>query len=266
MGGIVVGNWLGIDIHQHAHSHSFLYYIDHTVLQGRYYELVYEDESGVAMNITAYGIYWFGGSDYIIVGGVNRSGFIVDWNSDSEEASNWRLFKYPGSNLTHFQGVHCDSELYGINCSFAADYQKDFSTNPCFAYMYNLSAVNGSEDILWVDYEIPVDGVVFQSSNSVFMNNTIGSYGEPKRKSKNHYEYKQTYSAYFTFIPQPATLSSDNSSTLGAWELLGIVLGGLVTAYVIYLTFFYPNEINDLSGNASTNPLTKNLLENNATV
>lgn len=211
MGGVVVGNYGTYDLNtRFLISNAFVHYIN----TDTYFTLQYSETT---TNITVYGIYWFGGTEYLMAGGMNNSGILVDWDSDTHQASNWRQFRYPGADLTHFEGIHCASNIRGINCSFAVDYVVEDKTYSCFAFAYNIT-IDGDDSIMWVPYDLPLPDLLYVSSNTVFQNNTIGS-------------YQQTFdplSAY-NYVAQFSSISSDSGGddTVVLVACLG-VLGGVL--------------------------------------
>jgi hypothetical protein len=106
MNGLVVGNY---DTAQVAVTgKAFIY----DTSSGSYSYLV---KPG-ALSITAYGIWYNGGTSYTIAGGytdaAGAAGYLADWDSATLTASNWTSYSDPRSAtlLTHFEGITTDGD------------------------------------------------------------------------------------------------------------------------------------------------------------
>ena len=109
-GDLVVGNY-DTQLNQ---GKAFIY----DIKTDEYFEITKDG----AKSITAYGIWYNGDQSYTICGGYSNldpssgidSGYIVDWNSESRELSNWRSYNYDNDPLkamiTHFDGITSDGE------------------------------------------------------------------------------------------------------------------------------------------------------------
>ena len=99
MGNLVVGNYLTTT----PINRAFLY----DITTDHYFKI----KKPHAIYVTAYGIWHNGGSSYTICGGYSNlpstldSGYLVDWNNDSHQFSNWRNYTFPRSTISHFDGI-----------------------------------------------------------------------------------------------------------------------------------------------------------------
>lgn len=108
MGGLVVGNF---DT-DHATGRAFVYDID----ADHWVELI---KPG-AISITAYGIWYNGGTQYTIAGGYSDGnlsgidhGYLVNWDSATQTASDWTSYdfnnRHIGVAVSHFNGITGDN-------------------------------------------------------------------------------------------------------------------------------------------------------------
>lgn len=177
MGGLVVGNYNT----QIRVSKAFIYEIE----TGQYHEIIKPH----AKDVTAYGIWHDGGHSYTICGGYSDfnaktgigSAYIVDWNNQTKELSNWRSYNYGNDPvnaiITHFDGITSNGEggynLTGdwvgfghfINQGFYCEIKKNHAK--------------------WFPISYP--GKTITSGNSVFEKIVIGSYADLRNFSVNGY-------------------------------------------------------------------------------
>src|SRR5713101_622374 len=109
MGGLIVGNF---DTNL-ATGRAFIYDIDNN----SWVEL---KKTG-AVSITAYGIWYNGGTQYTIAGGYSDAnlvgvdhGYLVNWDSATQTASDWTSYDYKnrhriGVDISHFNGITSDN-------------------------------------------------------------------------------------------------------------------------------------------------------------
>ena len=178
MGGIVVGNYNTVK----EKGKAFIYDIN----TDTYYSL--EPTPGNTGTMTAYGIWYNGGTSYTIAGGYSDAtaggtniGFITDWDSVSHTVSNFTTLNYnnlPANQVgTHFEGITGDGSG-GYN--LAADWEYlGQKTSPAFANIKRNS--DGSfATPTWVGYNY-FPGSSWTSANTVYENYILGLYqaGDP---------------------------------------------------------------------------------------
>ena len=166
MGGLVVGNF-DTNI---TSGRAFIYNIN----SNTYIELSKPN----ALSITAYGIWYNGGTSYTIAGGysdVDANGvsiaYLVDWDSSTNIASNWESYTYNNqpSIVTHFEGITTDGNN-GYN--LAVDFVNAESGAAIAHVPRNLNGTLGSAS--WAPVQYP--GANVTSANTVFQNYIMGVY------------------------------------------------------------------------------------------
>jgi hypothetical protein len=171
-GGVVVGNYDTLKVV--PTGKAFIYDIS----SGTFYDLV---KPG-AVSITAYGIWYNGGTSYTITGGytdpAGSAGYLVDWDSSTHTASNWTSYSDPnqagGANLlTHFEGITTDG-AGGYNlASDQVDADSGVLTAAAIANVpRESSGVFGPAT--WRHIAYPKSSLT--SANSVYQNSIIGIY------------------------------------------------------------------------------------------
>lgn len=167
MGGLVVGNY-DTDL---ATGKAFIY----NIAENSYVEIV---KSG-AVSVTAYGIWYNGGSTYTIAGGysdVNEGGvdtaYLVDYDSNTQSFTNWTSFTYNNqpSVITHFEGITTDNNG-GYN--LVADALSGEDVVASFVHVPRNSS-NTFGAATWTPYAYP--GAVLTSANTVYLNYALGIY------------------------------------------------------------------------------------------
>lgn len=173
MGGIVVGNYdtallKGI---------AFIYNIN----TQQYYPLV---KPGGSASLTAYGIWYNGGTSYTIVGGYSvadqggvDAGFITDWDSSTHQMSNFTTLNYNNSPLnlvgTHFEGITTD-DAGGYNLAGDWQYNAQPGTFPSFAHISrNSSGGFTASSVQWTNFAY-YPGSSWTSANTVYKNYVLG--------------------------------------------------------------------------------------------
>ena len=179
MGGIVVGNY---DTRLLT-GQAFIYNIN----TGTYYSLT---KPGGSASVTAYGIWYNGGTSYTIAGGYStvdqggtNVGFITDWDSATQQVSHFKTLNYnnlPESVVgTHFEGITGDGNG-GYNLSGDWQYIGQ-PTTPSFANISRNS--DGSfATPTWIGFAY-YPGSSWTSANTVYKNYILGLYqmGTPTR-------------------------------------------------------------------------------------
>lgn len=108
MGKLAVGNY---DVDGLDNGYAFIYDIE----TQQYFSLA----APGAYTTTAYGIWHNGGNHYTIAGGYSlpeatkiSQAYVVDWNADTHQASNWRTYNFGNdpttSIITHFEGINAN--------------------------------------------------------------------------------------------------------------------------------------------------------------
>lgn len=166
MGGFVVGNY-DTDL---ATGKAFIY----NIADASFIELT---KPG-AVSITAYGIWYNGGTSYTIAGGysdVNSGGisiaYLVDWDSTTQATSNWATYTYNNlpSAITHFEGITTDNNG-GYN--LVADWVIGSTTGAAYVNIPRTGSTFGTAT--WTEYAFP--GATLTSANTVFLNHALGIY------------------------------------------------------------------------------------------
>jgi hypothetical protein len=171
MGNLIVGNYDDLLIQ----GKTFIY----NVATGLYYALEYPE----SISLTAYGVWQNSASNYTITGGLSMqtdvdTGYLVDWDTTGNSASNWRFFHYNNNVttafVTHFEGITGPAND-GFSYNMVSDIvDKDGEARAVFVMdPYNVIDSNFSEAV-WIDYSYP-DSIA-TSANTVYENNAIGVY------------------------------------------------------------------------------------------
>lgn len=171
MGGIVVGNY---DTHLET-GKTFIY----NITTDTYYQLT---KPGGAASITAYGIWYNGGTSYTIAGGYSdvlesgmNIGFIADWDSKNPNVvTNFTTLNYnnlAGNTVsTHFEGITGDGNG-GYN--LAADWNyPESSTTPSFAHI-SRNADGTFATATWIGFNY-YPGSTWTSANTIYKNYILG--------------------------------------------------------------------------------------------
>lgn len=177
-GGLVVGNY-DTDL---AMGKAFVYDIN----GNSWVELV---KPG-AVSITAYGIWYNGGTQYTIAGGYSDAniqgidhGYLVDWDSATQTTSNWTSYDYRnrhriGVDVSHFNGITSDDNggfyLTGVWVGVIPPNAGAF-----FAHVRRMPNRRAFGDAHWTKIGYPPSpGLTVDATtgNSVFENNVIGIY------------------------------------------------------------------------------------------
>ena len=171
MGGLVVGNF---DTNL-ATGRAFVYDIDNN----SWVELV---KPG-AVSITAYGIWYNGGTQYTIAGGYSNAnlsgidhGYLVNWDSTTQTPSNWTSYDFNNSRIgvaiSHFNGITGDHRggfyLTGDWLGIAPPVAGAF-----FAHVFRVPG-RAFSIAQWTQIAYPSAQVT--SGNTVFENNVLGVY------------------------------------------------------------------------------------------
>jgi len=171
MGGLVVGNF-DTDL---ATGRAFVYDID----DNSWVELV---KPG-AVSITAYGIWYNGGTQYTIAGGYSNAnlsgidhGYLVNWDSATQTPSDWTSYDFNNSRIgvaiSHFNGITSDGRggfyLTGDWVGIAPPDAGAF-----FAHVFRVPG-RTFNIAQWTQIAYPSAQVT--SGNTVFENNVLGVY------------------------------------------------------------------------------------------
>lgn len=173
MGGIAVGNY---DTRLLT-GQTFIYNIN----TDTYYPLYKPGAEGVS--ITAYGIWYNGGTSYTITGGYSdvlsggiNIGFITDWDSTTQQVSNFTTLNYnnlPGSEVAvHFEGITSDDKG-GYNLAGDWNYPNQ-QTTPTLAHITR-NADGSFAAPTWSPYSY-YPGASWTSANTIYKNYILGLY------------------------------------------------------------------------------------------
>lgn len=178
MGGLVVGDF-DTDIET---GRAFVYSLNYN----SYTELV---KPG-AISITAYGIWFNGGTNYTIAGGYSNTdesgvsvAYLADWNSATKTASNWASYTFNNQPdlITHFEGITTDGHG-GYN--LAVDYVDSLGVHAGIGHVSrNADGTFGTAT--WATVQYP--GSVITSANTVYQNYIMGIYTLSNTTAKNSY-------------------------------------------------------------------------------
>lgn len=196
-GGLVVGNYDTILVQGKA----FIY----DIKLKKYYEIA---KNG-SKSITAYGI-WYNSENskptYTICGGYSNlnlqsgvsSAYLVDWNNDSKEFSNWRSYSFNNSPvtslITHFDGITTD----GNNG-------------------YNLTGDSIGADESSIAFFVNVPACTLDS-----LNIPISSDGKKSRKSKMSKVTKITADATWSEISYPVSKGKTSGNSVYQSTVIGV--------------------------------------------
>ena len=169
MGGFVVGNY---DTSQVVVTGKvFIYDITNQT---------YSFLTKTGASLTAYGIWYNGGTSYTITGGLTENGtvtgYLVDWDSSTQTASNWTTFTDPkaGTNLvTHFEGITTDGSGGYNLAADDVDINSGIVERAAFANVPRLP-LGDFGTATWRRIDFPNSTVT--SSNTVFTNHILGVY------------------------------------------------------------------------------------------
>src|SRR5262245_578513 len=178
MGGFVVGNYE--TSRELVTGKAFIYDISGDV----FYELV----KPRAVSITAYGIWYNGGTSYTITGGYadpdGTAGYLVDWDSATQTTSNWATYRDPNAQasvtpVTHFEGITTDGSG-GYN--LASDTLSLDGTVFLGAAIANVPRTSSGAfgEASWQPISFP--NATITSANTVYQNSIVGVYtldGDP---------------------------------------------------------------------------------------
>jgi hypothetical protein len=169
MGDLVVGNY---DLKDRPGSaNAFIYY-----WKTRKYNIM-----NIGQFVTAYGIWQYDKTTYIITGGLKNQdgldvGYLVDYDLERGTFKNLKYFSYfGGSNWTHFEGI---SSKGGDPFSYTMAAQVE--GGPAFATIPRNPTTGAFGSAQWVPVKDPAtkaNGIC--TGNSVLDNNLIGIY-EPE--------------------------------------------------------------------------------------
>ncbi len=170
MNGIAVGNF---DT-QARSGRVFIY----NTANSTYYELT---KSGTT-SISAYGIWWNGGTSYTIAGGYRDPfnptqgtvGYLVDWDSSTQQATNWQYYNYQNDStwVTHFEGITTDN-AGGYNLAAAWETADSSGAGGAFAHV-SRNSDNSFGTATWTNISFP--GAATTTVNTVYLNNILGVY------------------------------------------------------------------------------------------
>lgn len=135
-----------------------------------------------SVSITAYGIWYNGGTSYTIAGGYSNAdpngidhGYLAHWDSATRQASDWTPYDFDNGphnriEVSHFDGITTDNQGgYYLTGEWAGGVQ----LGGFFAHVPQMPH-RPFGDARWRDIEYP--GSVITTGNTVFENNVFGIY------------------------------------------------------------------------------------------
>ncbi len=172
MNGVAVGNF---DT-QLRSGRVFIY----NTANSTYYELT---KSGTT-SISAYGIWWNGGTSYTIAGGYHdpllategEVAYLVDWDSSTQQATNWQAYNFldQTNQVTHFEGIDGGEGQYHLVASWTTvGGASDGATGAGYALVQRTST-GAFGPANWAEVIFP--GASTTTGNTVYLNNVLGVY------------------------------------------------------------------------------------------
>jgi len=173
MGGLVVGNF-DTDL---VTGRAFVY----DIAANSWKELIKP-----SVSITAYGIWYNGGTSYTIAGGYSDGnpngidhGYLAHWDSATQTASDWTQYDFDNGHthveVSHFDGITTDNQGgYYLTGEWAGGQQ----LGGFFAHVRRMPH-RPFGDAHWRDIEYPSSpglSVELTTGNTVFENNVLGIY------------------------------------------------------------------------------------------
>lgn len=184
MGGYAVGNY---DT-EYSNAYAFIYDINTKEFL--------EIKADGAYSTTLYGIWYNGGTSYTLAGGCSFEGptklsqaFIVDWDSNTKETSNWKFYQHLGLDVanivTHFEGITSDGSG-GYNLpSDVVDIESFGGIGAAFVNISrNEDGTFGEAN--WKKLKFPLSQALWTSANTSFKNNILGVYLLPNNEGGNY--------------------------------------------------------------------------------
>ncbi len=174
MGDLVVGNY---NVNGNPAGKAFVY----NIKTKTYFTL---SKQG-AVSITAYGIWYNGGTSYTIAGGYSNLdiqgldiGYVADFDSSTNAITNWTSYSYNNlpidSVVSHFEGITSDGKGgYNLAADVDAIGSLVSGNQPAFVNISRLGT-GFSSVAKWTDIFYP--GAKLASANTVFENNLLGVY------------------------------------------------------------------------------------------
>ena len=140
----------------------------------------------LAISITAYGIWYNGGTSYTIAGGYSDGdpngidhGYLAHWDSATQHASDWTPYDFDNGphtriEVSHFDGITTDNRGgYYLTGEWAGDQAGEHRLGGFFAHVPQMPH-RPFGDARWRDIEYPSS--VVTTGNTVFDNNVFGIY------------------------------------------------------------------------------------------
>ena len=172
MGGLAVGNF-DTDL---VTGRAFVY----DIAANSWKELIKP-----SVSITAYGIWYNGGTSYTIAGGYSDAnpngidhGYLANWDSATQMASDWTRYDFDNGHtqveVSHFDGITTDNQGgFYLTGEWAGDQAGEHRLGGFFAHVPPMPH-RPFGDARWRDIEYPSS--VITTGNTVFENNVLGIY------------------------------------------------------------------------------------------
>jgi hypothetical protein len=139
-----------------------------------------------SVSITAYGIWYNGGTSYTIAGGYSDGdpngidhGYLAHWDSATQQASDWTPYDFDNGphtrvEVSHFDGITTDNQGgFYLTGEWAGDQAGEHRLGGFFAHVPQMPH-RAFGDARWRDIEYPSS--VITTGNTVFENNVFGIY------------------------------------------------------------------------------------------
>ncbi len=139
-----------------------------------------------SVSITAYGIWYNGGTSYTIAGGYSDAnpngidhGYLANWDSATQTASDWTSYDFDNGphthvEVSHFDGITTDNQGgFYLTGEWAGDQAGEHRLGGFFAHVPPMPH-RPFGDARWRDIEYPSS--VITTGNAVFENNVFGIY------------------------------------------------------------------------------------------
>jgi hypothetical protein len=139
-----------------------------------------------SVSITAYGIWYNGGTSYTIAGGYSDAnpngidhGYLANWDSATQMASDWTPYDFDNGphthvEVSHFDGITTDNQGgFYLTGEWAGDQAGEHRLGGFFTHVPRMPH-RPFGDARWRDIEYPSS--VITTGNTVFENNVFGIY------------------------------------------------------------------------------------------
>lgn len=169
MQGLIVGNYAS----RSTAGNGFIYHISNNTFESVNYP--------GSRYTSIYGVWWNGGESYTLAGGYSNIesdgtgtlGFIADYNSGTDQFTNWTSYSYNNipATITHFEGITTDGNN-GYN--LAAGSLSNGQLYDSFVHVTRNFDGSLSNIATWVDVWYP--GAATVTADTVYQNYLLGEF------------------------------------------------------------------------------------------